>query len=118
MLDCGMYPGIQPTCVPAILAAPKRPRSGSAPWARVALRGCSAGCLPLGEHIIACPSALIGASNLFELAVAAASSLFGLQSGAALATVVGALIQVPLMLPVVKIVNRSKGRYDPGLVTR
>ena len=61
---------------------------------------------------IACPSALIGASNFFELAVAAAISLFGFESGAALATVVGVLIQVPVMLLVVKIVNSSKGWYQ------
>lgn len=69
----------------------------------------------VGErHNIACPSALIGASNFFELAVAAAISLFGFQSGAALATVVGVLIEVPVMLLVVRIVNRSKGWYDAG----
>ena len=66
----------------------------------------------LGErHDIACPSALIGASNFFELAVAAAISLFGFQSGAALATVVGVLIEVPVMLLVVRVVNRSRGWY-------
>lgn len=66
----------------------------------------------LGEkHNIACPSALIGASNFFELAVAAAISLFGFQSGAALATVVGVLIEVPVMLLVVYIVNNSKDWY-------
>lgn len=66
----------------------------------------------LGEqHNIACPSALIGASNFFELAVAAAISLFGFQSGAALATVVGVLIEVPVMLLVVYIVNNSKQWY-------
>jgi len=64
------------------------------------------------KHNIACPSALIGASNFFELAVAAAISLFGFQSGAALATVVGVLIEVPVMLLVVRIVNRSKGWYE------
>lgn len=69
----------------------------------------------VGErHNIACPSALIGASNFFELAVAATISLFGFQSGAALATVVGVLIEVPVMLLVVRIVNRSKGWYDAG----
>jgi ACR3 family arsenite transporter len=69
----------------------------------------------LGEkHAIACPSALIGASNFFELAVAAAISLFGFESGAALATVVGVLIEVPVMLLVVKIVNSSKGWYERG----
>ena len=64
------------------------------------------------KHNIACPSALIGASNFFELAVAAAISLFGFHSGAALATVVGVLIEVPVMLLVVRIVNRSKGWYE------
>ncbi len=69
----------------------------------------------LGEkHNIACPSALIGASNFFELAVAAAISLFGFQSGAALATVVGVLIEVPVMLLVVYIVNNSKQWYARG----
>ena len=67
----------------------------------------------LGEsHTVACPSALIGASNFFELAVAAAISLFGFESGAALATVVGVLIEVPVMLLVVHVVNRSKGWYE------
>ncbi len=67
----------------------------------------------LGEkHTIACPSALIGASNFFELAVAAAISLFGFNSGAALATVVGVLIEVPAMLLVVRVVNASKGWYE------
>ncbi len=65
-------------------------------------------------HCVAAPSALIGASNFFELAVAAAISLFGFSSGAALATVVGVLIEVPVMLSVVKIVNTSKGWYDRG----
>ena len=64
------------------------------------------------KHNIACPSALIGASNFFELAVAAAISIFGFESGAALATVVGVLIEVPVMLVVVKIVNQSKGWYE------
>ena len=64
------------------------------------------------KHNIACPSALIGASNFFELAVAAAISLFGFESGAALATVVGVLIEVPVMLLVVKIVNASKDWYE------
>jgi arsenite transporter len=70
----------------------------------------------VGEtHSVACPSALIGASNFFELAVAAAISLFGFHSGAALATVVGVLIEVPVMLLVVGVVNRSKGWYEnPG----
>ncbi|MDO8279804.1 MAG: ACR3 family arsenite efflux transporter [Burkholderiaceae bacterium] len=66
------------------------------------------------KHNIACPSALIGASNFFELAVAAAISLFGMNSGAALATVVGVLIEVPVMLLVVSVVNRSKGWYERG----
>ncbi len=64
------------------------------------------------KHAVACPSALIGASNFFELAVAAAISLFGFESGAALATVVGVLIEVPVMLLVVKVVNASKGWYE------
>jgi ACR3 family arsenite transporter len=64
------------------------------------------------KHSVACPSALIGASNFFELAVAAAISLFGFESGAALATVVGVLIEVPVMLMVVKVVNASKGWYE------
>lgn len=64
------------------------------------------------KHNVACPSALIGASNFFELAVAAAISLFGFESGAALATVVGVLIEVPVMLLVVKLVNGSKGWYE------
>ncbi|MEP9354669.1 ACR3 family arsenite efflux transporter [Xanthobacter sp. KR7-65] len=64
------------------------------------------------QHCVAGPSALIGASNFFELAVAAAISLFGFQSGAALATVVGVLIEVPVMLSVVWIVNRSKRWYE------
>ena len=64
------------------------------------------------QHSVACPSALIGASNFFELAVAAAISLFGFESGAALATVVGVLIEVPVMLLVVKVVNASKGWYE------
>ena len=70
----------------------------------------------LGErHDVACPSALIGASNFFELAVAAAISLFGFESGAALATVVGVLIEVPVMLLVVRVVNRSKVWYERAL---
>lgn len=64
------------------------------------------------KHNIACPSALIGASNFFELAVAAAISLFGFHSGAALATVVGVLIEVPVMLLVVHIVNNSRKWYE------
>ncbi|MGU3662271.1 ACR3 family arsenite efflux transporter [Methylobacterium fujisawaense] len=66
------------------------------------------------QHCVAGPSALIGASNFFELAVAAAISLFGFHSGAALATVVGVLIEVPVMLTVVWIVNRSQGWYERG----
>lgn len=70
------------------------------------------------QHCVAGPSALIGASNFFELAVAAAISLFGFNSGAALATVVGVLIEVPVMLSVVWIVNRSKGWYERGSAVR
>ncbi|MGV3579568.1 ACR3 family arsenite efflux transporter [Brevundimonas sp.] len=70
------------------------------------------------QHCVAGPSALIGASNFFELAVAAAISLFGIQSGAALATVVGVLIEVPVMLSVVAIVNRSKPWYESGAAVR
>jgi ACR3 family arsenite transporter len=66
------------------------------------------------EWCVAGPSALIGASNFFELAVATAIALFGFQSGAALATVVGVLIEVPVMLSVVKIVNGSRGWYERG----
>lgn len=66
-------------------------------------------------HCVAGPSALIGASNFFELAVATAISLFGFQSGAALATVVGVLIEVPVMLLVVAVVNRSQGWYEKGV---
>jgi ACR3 family arsenite transporter len=66
------------------------------------------------KHNVACPSALIGASNFFELAVAAAISLFGFESGAALATVVGVLIEVPVMLLVVRVVNGSQGWYNRG----
>jgi arsenite transporter len=67
------------------------------------------------QHCVAGPSALIGASNFFELAVATAISLFGFQSGAALATVVGVLIEVPVMLAVVAVVNRSRTWYESGL---
>jgi len=67
------------------------------------------------QHCVAGPSALIGASNFFELAVAAAISLFGFHSGSALATVVGVLIEVPVMLSIVWIVNRSKGWYESGV---
>jgi ACR3 family arsenite transporter len=69
------------------------------------------------EHAVAGPSALIGASNFFELAVAAAISLFGFESGAALATVVGVLIEVPVMLLVVRFVNASKAWYEAALPT-
>jgi ACR3 family arsenite transporter len=69
-------------------------------------------------HCVAAPSALIGASNFFELAVAAAISLFGFNSGAALATVVGVLIEVPVMLSVVKIVNGTRGWYEAGPAVR
>jgi ACR3 family arsenite transporter len=69
----------------------------------------------VGEaHCVAGPSSLIGASNFFELAVATAIALFGFESGAALATVVGVLIEVPVMLSVVKIVNASKSWYERG----
>jgi len=64
------------------------------------------------KHSVACPSALIGASNFFELAVAAAISLFGFESGAALATVVGVLVEVPVMLVVVKVVNATRPWYE------
>jgi len=67
------------------------------------------------KHSVACPSALIGASNFFELAVAAAISLFGFESGAALATVVGVLIEVPVMLLVVRVANASKSWYEEGI---
>jgi ACR3 family arsenite transporter len=69
-------------------------------------------------HSVAGPSALIGASNFFELAVAAAISLFGFNSGAALATVVGVLIEVPVMLSVVKIVNATQSWYEAGGAVR
>ena len=68
------------------------------------------------QHRVAGPLAPIGVSNFFELAVAAAISLFGFQSGAALAAVVGVLIEVPVMPSVVWIVNRSKGWYEDGKV--
>ncbi|MDQ6979330.1 MAG: ACR3 family arsenite efflux transporter [Mariprofundaceae bacterium] len=66
-------------------------------------------------HCVAGPSALIGASNFFELAVASAIVMFGFESGAALATVVGVLVEVPVMLTVVSIVNRSKPWYEKGI---
>jgi arsenite transporter len=73
----------------------------------------------LGEkHSVACPSALIGASNFFELAVATAISLFGFDSGAALATVVGVLVEVPVMLTVVKIVNATESWYGRRQLAR
>jgi ACR3 family arsenite transporter len=73
----------------------------------------------VGEaHCVAAPSALIGASNFFELAVAVAIGLFGLDSGAALATVVGVLVEVPVMLSVVKIVSRTRGWYESGAAVR
>ncbi len=65
-------------------------------------------------HNVACPSALIGASNFFELAVAAAIALFGFHSGAALATVVGVLVEVPVMLSVVRLTLRSRAWYERG----
>ena len=65
-------------------------------------------------HNIAAPAGMIGASNFFELAVAVAISLFGLQSGAALATVVGVLVEVPVMLMLVKIANNTKGWFAPA----
>lgn len=70
------------------------------------------------EWCVAGPSALIGASNFFELAVATAIALFGFQSGAALATVVGVLVEVPVMLSVVRIVRASRGWYESGAARR
>jgi ACR3 family arsenite transporter len=70
------------------------------------------------DWCVAGPSALIGASNFFELAVATAIALFGFQSGAALATVVGVLIEVPVMLSVVHIVRRSRGWYERRDIAR
>ena len=68
-------------------------------------------------HCVAGPSALIGASNFFELAVATAIGLFGITSGAALATVVGVLIEVPVMLLVVRVVNKSRSWYERGAIS-
>ena len=65
-------------------------------------------------HEIAAPACLIGTSNFFELAVAVAISLFGLQSGAALATVVGVLVEVPVMLSLVAIANRTRHWFPAG----
>ncbi len=65
-------------------------------------------------HNIASPGALIGASNFFELAVATAIALYGPGSGAALATVVGVLVEVPVMLSVCSFCNRTRGWFDPG----
>ncbi|MDX1466229.1 MAG: arsenical-resistance protein, partial [Halomonas sp.] len=65
-------------------------------------------------HCVAAPGAMIGASNFFELAVAAAIALFGLQSGAALATVVGVLVEVPVMLALVRIANATRDRFPAG----
>jgi arsenite transporter len=70
------------------------------------------------EHNVASPGALIGASNFFELAVAVAITLFGADSGAALATVVGVLVEVPVMLSVCRVCNQSRDWYDRGLTTR
>jgi ACR3 family arsenite transporter len=69
-------------------------------------------------HDVAAPAAMIGTSNFFELAVAVAISLFGLASGAALATVVGVLIEVPVMLSLVAFANRTRGWFPPNETTR
>ncbi|HYN39648.1 MAG TPA: arsenical-resistance protein, partial [Rhodospirillales bacterium] len=69
-------------------------------------------------HCVAAPSALIGASNFFELAVATAIVLFGFQSGAALATVVGVLVEVPVMLSVVRLTKASRGWYERGVLAK
>jgi arsenite transporter len=67
------------------------------------------------RHAVAAPGSLIGASNFFELAVAAAIALFGLQSGAALATVVGVLVEVPVMLALVRYANATRDRFPVGV---
>jgi arsenite transporter len=69
-------------------------------------------------HNVTCPSALIGASNFFELTVAAAIALFGFQSGAALATVVGVLVEVPVMLSVAHLALRSRRWHERGELAR
>ncbi len=69
------------------------------------------------EHSVAAPGALIGASNFFELAVAVAMTLFGANSGAALATVVGVLVEVPVMVSVCNLCNRTRGWFDPTRLT-
>ena len=104
-----------------LLPATRPPEQRRFDWAGMLVLSAMLGALAYGlnrrlgeSHSVACPSALIGASNFFELAVAAAISLFGFESGAALATVVGVLIEVPVMLLVVRLVNRSRGWYEAG----
>jgi len=104
------FQGEQIVAQPAVIAIPAVPiliqvyfNAGLAYW--LSRRFGVAWC-------VAAPAALIGASNFFELAVAAAISLFGVNSGAALATVVGVLVEVPVMLSVVKIVQMSRGWYE------